>query len=175
MSEMNTQLDPVMEQMQIDAQKDKELVEPVLQEVLNLLSDKLNVEGTEFKIKHGYTVVGKALVYLSQALCKSVEQFESEITEAQGLAVNRLVPALLPHIENGRIAEEGYDLENLSVRRIMMALGAGVDYVLWRTDMSNYQKERESIEVQEKVQEKVQAQEAVHDNVIDINKDNKVE
>jgi hypothetical protein len=149
MNEKDTQLDPVFVKMQEDSQKDKELCEPVLQKVLDILSDELNAD-SEFKIRHGFTVVGKALVYLAQAMCQSEEHFNTEISAAQHLAIDRMIAATMPKIEDGKIVEEGYDLENLSIRRIMMALGCGVDYVLWRTDMSNYQKEREALEAKEK-------------------------
>lgn len=144
----NTQVDPVFEEMQAESVKDKELVEPVLQKVLDILSEELNADN-DFKIKHGFILVGKALVYLSQALCQSEEHFEKEITAAQHLAIDRMIAATLPQVEDGKIVEQGYDLENLSVRRIMMALGSAVDYVLWRTDMSNYQKQREALEAEE--------------------------
>jgi hypothetical protein len=156
MNEKDTQLDPVFEKMQEDSKKDKELCEPVLQKVLDVLSDELNAD-SEFKIRHGFTVVGKALVYLAQAMCQSEEHFNTEISAAQHLAIDRMIAATMPKIEDGKIVEEGYDLENLSIRRIMMALGCGVDYVLWRTDMSNYQKERQALEAEEKIKQQSEA------------------
>jgi hypothetical protein len=62
---------------------------------------------------------------------------------------------VFPRFQDGKNVEEGSDLENLSIRRIMLALGTAVDYVIWRTELSNYQQVRENLEKNEASDEAV--------------------
>lgn len=148
METTNLQNDPVFEKIKEQNEADRAVVEPVLERVLEIFKEELDAEN-DFNIKHGYLVLSKAIVYLSQALCDTEEMFANELEAAQRLAIDRMMPAVLPKIEDGKITEEGYDLENLSVRRLMMATGTLVDYIFWRNDISKYRESREAIEAEQ--------------------------
>lgn len=148
----NTQTDEAYVRIAENSKKDNEIVNPVLDKVLNILSQELK-DNDDFLVEHGYMVAGRALIYLSQALCESEEMFNDEIDKSQEIAVNKIIRSIMPRVEDGKIVEEGYDLENLSIRRIMISLGTAVDYAMWRTKLSQYQEVRKEIEVEEKIAE----------------------
>lgn len=144
------QQDKTLEIIREESIRDNKIIEPVLDKILTILSEEIQSDN-EFQVKHGLLLAGRALVYLSQALCKDEAMFTEELDKSQTLAIDRIVSSIMPKVEDGKIVEEGYDLENLSIRRIMMALGTAVDYVMWRTEMSHYQDLRKDEEVQEEV------------------------
>lgn len=144
--------DETLIKIQEEAEKDNAIVENVIGKVIEILNQELSADN-DFYIKHGYMVIGRVLVYLSQALCKDEAMFIAELEKAREIAVNRMIDSVLPKVEDGKIVEEGYDMENLSIRRIMMSLGTAVDYALWKTEMSQYQNIRKDMEVQEQVKE----------------------
>jgi hypothetical protein len=141
----DTQVDETFESLKEINEQDNALMQPVLEKLMDTLGEALKAENA-FSTKHGYMAVGKLLIYLSQSLCKDEEHFKSELEASQDMAIDRVVQSILPKIQDGKIVEEGYDLENLSIRRIMLALGTAVDYVIWRTELSNYQQVRENLE-----------------------------
>lgn len=147
-----TQLnDPVFDKVTEIAANDQKVCEPILEKFLNNIKEELD-SNEEFNLKHGYLALSKAIVYLSQSLCETEEQFMDELNAAQSVAINRVMPAILPEIsENGEIIEEGYDLENLSVRRLMLTMGTTIDYIFWRNEISRYSETREEIEQEEQL------------------------
>lgn len=147
----DTQVDETFESIKEINEQDNALMQPVLEKIMDVLGEELKAENS-FSTKHGYMAVGKLLIYLSQSLCKDEEHFKSELAASQDMAIDRVVQSILPKIQDGKITEEGYDLENLSIRRIMLALGTAVDYVIWRTELSNYQQVRENLEKETAVQ-----------------------
>lgn len=146
--ENNLQNDPAMDKIKEITEQDRIIVDGAVGTILDHLKDKLEND-KEFTLKHGYLTCAKALIYLSQALCDSEEQFQAELAAAQGVAIDRVMPSVLPKIEDGKIVEEGYDLENLSVRRLMMTMGTAIDYIFWRNEVSKYSETREDLEKEE--------------------------
>lgn len=145
----NLQNDPVMDKIKVITEQDREIVDEAVGTILEHLKSKLDKQ-ENFTLKHGYLTCAKAMIYLSQALCDSEEEFEAELNAAQVVAIDRVMPSILPKIEDGKIVEEGYDLENLSVRRLMMTMGTTVDYIFWRNEISKYSETRAEIESEEK-------------------------
>ena len=62
------------------------------------------------------------------------------------------MPSILPKIDGEKIIEEDYDMENLSIRRLMLSVGTLIDYIFWRSELSNYQKTRSELEEEESVE-----------------------
>ena len=149
--EQEIQKDEAYSRIAEDSKKDNEIVNPVLDKILNVISEELK-NNDDFLIEHGYMIAGRMLIYLSQAFCESEEMFNDEIDKAQRVAINRIMESIMPRVENGKIVEEGYDLENISIRRIMMSLGTAIDYALWRTKLSQYQNVRKEVEVEKKLE-----------------------
>lgn len=145
MDNIDTHVDEAFDTIKELNEKDTEIMQPVLEKLMTMLGEELSAKN-EFGVKHGYMAVGKLLIYLSQSLCKDEEMFKEELDKSQELAINRIVQSILPKIEDGKIVEQGYDLENLSIRRIMISLGTAVDYTLWRTELANYQEVRKRLE-----------------------------
>lgn len=130
--------DKIFEEVQKVSQKDNEIMAPALEKILKVISDELDADN-EFTVRQGYIALNKALVYLSQALCEDEEFFRNEIDSAQRIALEKVVPSMLPSVKDGKITDESYDKEDLSVRRMMMALAQAGEYVIWRMLVSNFQ------------------------------------
>lgn len=128
----------IFDEVQKVSQKDNEIMTPVLEKVLKVISDELDADN-DFTVRQGYIALAKSLVYLSQALCDNEEFFRNEIDAAQKIALDKIIPAMLPNIKDGKIIDENYDKENLSVRRMMMALAQSGEYIIWRMLVSNLQ------------------------------------
>jgi hypothetical protein len=130
--------DKVFEEVQDISKKDNEIMAPALEKILKVISDELDADN-EFTVRQGYIALSKALVYISQALCENEEFFKKEIDAAQKIALEKVIPAMLPLIKDGKIVDENYDKEDLSVRRMMMALAQAGEYIIWRMLVSNIQ------------------------------------
>lgn len=130
--------DKIFEEAQKFSQKDNEIAAPVLEKMLELISNELDADN-EFTVRQGYIALTKAFVYLSQALCEDEEFFRKEIDAAQRIALDKVIPAMLPTIKDGKIVDEDYDQENLSIRRMMMALAQSGEYIIWRMLVTNLQ------------------------------------
>ena len=128
--------DEIFEEVQKFSQKDNEIATPILEKILKVISDELDADN-DFTVRQGYIALTKSLVYLSQALCENEEFFKNEIDAAQRIALEKVIPAMLPSIKDGKILDENYDKENLSVRRMMMALAQSGEYIIWRMLVSN--------------------------------------
>jgi len=130
--------DKVFEEVQDISKKDNEIMAPVLEKILKVISDELDVDN-EFTVRQGYIALSKALVYVSQALCENEEFFKKEVDASQKIALEKIIPSMLPLIKDGKIVDENYDKEDLSVRRMMMALAQAGEYIIWRMLVSNIQ------------------------------------
>jgi hypothetical protein len=130
--------DKVFEEVQDISKKDNEIMAPALEKILKVISDELDADN-EFTVRQGYIALSKALVYISQALCENEEFFKKEIDAAQKIALEKIIPSMLPLIKDGKIVDENYDKEDLSVRRMMMALAQAGEYIIWRMLVSNIQ------------------------------------
>ncbi|WP_238918182.1 hypothetical protein [Clostridium sp. YIM B02555] len=130
--------DKVFEEVQDISKKDNEIMAPALEKILKVISDELDADN-EFTVRQGYIALSKALVYISQALCENEEFFKKEIDAAQKIALEKIIPSMLPLIKDGKIVDENYDKEDLSVRRMMMAIAQAGEYIIWRMLVSNIQ------------------------------------
>lgn len=138
-------IDPVFEKVNEQIKKDNTIAEKCVNEFADVLN-KFISEDKEFTQKHGFIALGRTLVYLTQTLCKDADHFESEIEKANALMADKMMSSLMPLTKDGKIVEEDFDVEDVSVRRVLMALGCGVDYVFWRNELSNYAEKRTDIE-----------------------------
>lgn len=145
---LDLQNDPVFDKVSELTRLDQEIADRTVTKFLDILKDELE-NSEDYGLKHGFIALSKTMIFLSQSLCENEEEFNAELHAAQNVAINRMVPAILPKIEEGEIVEEGYDLENLSIRRIMMSIGTAIDYVFWRNEISKYSETREELEKQE--------------------------
>ena len=130
--------DKVFEEVQDISKKDNEIMAPVLEKILKVISDELDADD-EFTVRQGYIALSKALVYISQALCENEEFFKKEVDASQKIALEKIIPSMLPLIKDGKIVDENYDKEDLSIRRMMMALAQAGEYIIWRMLVSNIQ------------------------------------
>lgn len=147
--------DPVFEKVNEQIKKDNTIAEKCVNEFADVLN-KFIKEDKEFSSKHGFIALGRTLVYLTQTLCKDAEHFESEIEKANALMADKMMLSLMPLTKDGKIVEENFDIEDVSVRRVLMALGCGVDYVFWRNELSSYSEKRSELEEDSTNEEKVE-------------------
>lgn len=107
----------------------KNIIDPLLEEIM---------KHEEFNIKHGFLSLAKAMVFLTRTYYNTDEEFDSDYKKAQDVAINRIINSITPKVENGEIVEENYDLENLSIRRLMLAFASSIDYTFWKLEVNSY-------------------------------------
>lgn len=149
MENINLQNDVVFEKLAEMTIQDQSICKDFVEKTVELLRDKLENPEDQFNVKHGFLGLSKVLVALSQTLCEDEKHYNEELSKAQSVAIDRIIPAILPKVEGEKIVESDYDMENLSIRRLMISLGAAIDYIFWRSELSNYSKTREDIENKE--------------------------
>lgn len=138
-------IDPVFEKVNEQIKKDNEIAEKCVNKFADTLNDFMR-DDKEFSMKHGFIALGRTLVYLTQTLCKDAQHFEQEVEKANTLMADKMMTSLMPLTQDGKIVDKDYDIEDVSVRRVLMALGCGVDYVFWRNELSSYSEKRTDIE-----------------------------
>lgn len=146
--ENNLQNDPAFDKVTEISVKDTEISREFVTKLIDLLKNELN-ENTEFGVKHGYLSLSRGIIALSQSLCENREEYLKEMEKAQDIATKRIMPAILPKVDKDEIIDENYDMDDLSIRRIMMTIGTVIDYVFWRSDLAQYSEIREEIEKEE--------------------------
>lgn len=142
------QNDPAFEKVREMTVKDAEISKEFVDKALDLLKEQFDNK-EEFTIKHGFLGLSKLIIALTQSLCENEEQYHYEMIKAQDIVTNKVMPSILPKIEDGEVVKNNYDMEDLSIRRIMMTTGTIIDYVLWRNDMSSYSAVRAEMEEEE--------------------------
>lgn len=148
MEENVTQMnDPVFDLVNEKVKADQEISERCVTEFIGIIKKFLE-EDEEFTTKHGFLALGRTIVYLTQTFCKDNEHFEYEIEKANALAVDKMMLSLMPAMKDGKIIDENFDQEDVSLRRVLMAIGALVDYTFWRNELSNYAQKRAELEGQ---------------------------
>ena len=145
---MNGQVrDVVFDKLDEQSTRDMEIMDQTIYDIVESIKNRLVNKEDDFSLRHAYKTLSKVLVLLTQGLCESEEHFHKEIAIAQNVAIDKIVTSIFPkQDENGNILEEDFDMENLSVRRVMLALGTAIDYVIWRQDLANYSNMRNELE-----------------------------
>ncbi|MCC0628545.1 hypothetical protein IR152_01140 [Clostridioides sp. ES-S-0108-01] len=139
MCNTNIQEETILEQIKKINEEDNKIVTNIVDNFINKIYDEIN-NNENFSLKHGFLIVGKLLVILAQSLCDNEEHFSKECDEAKDMVLNKIMEAIMPKVDCGKVIDEDFDIENLSIRRIMLALGIAIDYIMWKTDLAkNYQ------------------------------------
>lgn len=147
---MNNSLqnDPAFDKVTEISIKDIEISKDFVDKTLKILKEEFDNK-EDFTIKHGFLGLSKLIIALSQSLCENSDQYAYETGKAQDIVTKRIMPAILPKINGDKIIEEDYDMDDLSIRRIMLTMGTTIDYVFWRNDLSSYSEARAEIEEEE--------------------------
>lgn len=144
--ENNLQNDIVFEKIAEITQQDKVITQNFVDKTVELLKEELENPENNFNIKHGFLGLSKAIIALTQSLCDNEEHYNNELSKAQAVAIDRMMPSILPKVEDDKIVEDNYDMDNLSIRRLMMMIGTAMDYIFWRAELSNYSETRSELE-----------------------------
>lgn len=142
------QNDPAFDKVSEISIKDVEISRQFVDKTLNVLKEEFD-NNPDFTVKHGFLGLSKTILALSQSLCENSEQYSYEMGKAQDIATKKVMPSILPKLDGDKIIEKDYDMEDLSIRRIMMTIGTVIDYVFWRNDLSRYSETRAEIEEEE--------------------------
>lgn len=156
--ENNLQNDQAFDKILEITKLDRNISEDFVNKTIELLKNELS-NNKDFNIKHGFLGLSKCIVALAQTLCESEEEYNSEISKAQGIAINKVMNAIMPKTKDGKIIEEGYDMEDLSIKRLMLVAGTVIDYIFWRTEFSHYSETREELEKSESEKTKLEDEE----------------
>lgn len=149
---MDLQNDPVFDKLTEVTKQDKLICDDFVNKTVELLKSELENKD-QFNIKHGFLGLSKSIIALAQSLCDNEEHYNQELIKAQSVVIDRVMPAILPKIDGEKITEEDYDMENLSIRRLMLSVGTLIDYIFWRSELSNYQKTRSELEEEESLED----------------------
>ena len=144
------QEDAILEQIKEDRIKDCQMIEEFLDKIAPVIREALEDEQSGFNLKHAFLALSRAQILLSQSYCDSPEHFKSETEKAEKNAIEKVIPSLMPKMEGDKIIEENYDMENLSLRRVIMTLASALDYAFWKTDVKAYTDLRNAAEEKEK-------------------------
>ncbi|MGO0862627.1 hypothetical protein, partial [Clostridioides difficile] len=123
------------EQIKMINEEDNKIVSNIVDNFINKIYDEIN-NNENFSLKHGFLTIGKLLVILAQSLCDNEEHFSKECDLAKDIVLNKIMEAIMPKVDCGKVINEDFDIEDLSIRRIMLTLGITIDYIMWKTDLA---------------------------------------
>ncbi|MCC0638935.1 MULTISPECIES: hypothetical protein [unclassified Clostridioides] len=135
MCNTNIQEETILEQIKRINEEDNNIVTNIVDNFINKLYDEIN-NNENFSLKHGFLTIGKLLVILAQSLCDNEEHFSKECDLAKDIVLNKIMEAIMPKVDYGKVIDEDFDIEDLSIRRIMLTLGIAIDYIIWKTDLT---------------------------------------
>ncbi|MCC0635212.1 MULTISPECIES: hypothetical protein [unclassified Clostridioides] len=135
MCNTNIQEETILEQIKRINEEDNNIVTNIVDNFINKLYDEIN-NNENFSLKHGFLTIGKLLVILAQSLCDNEEHFSKECDLAKDIVLNKIMEAIMPKVDCGKVIDEDFDIEDLSIRRIMLTLGIAIDYIIWKTDLT---------------------------------------
>lgn len=147
----NEMADPVFKKITETTENDKQIAEVAVKKISELLKGLLD-EVDDFTVKHAFLALSRSMGYLTQAFTNSPEEFEEEMDKANALAVEKMMPSIMPKMQDGKIIEEDFDMNDLSLKRILMALSCAVDYTFWRNELAHYSEIRKQEEANSKNQ-----------------------
>ncbi|HFL2420515.1 TPA: hypothetical protein ACG3PC_000161 [Clostridioides difficile] len=135
MCNKNIQEETILEQIKKINEEDNKIVTNIVDNIINKIYDEIS-NNENFSLKHSFLTVGRLLVILAQSLCDNEEHFSKECDLAKDMVLNKIMEAIMPKGDYEKVTEDDFDIENLSIRRIMLALGITVDYIIWKTDLA---------------------------------------
>lgn len=147
----NEMTDPVFKKISDTTENDKVIAEQVVQKISALLKESLD-EIEDFTVKHAFLALSRSMGYLTQVFTENPEEFAEEMDKANFLAVEKMMPSIMPKMQDGKIIEEDFDKDDLSLKRILMALSCAVDYTFWRNELAHYSEMRNQEEAGSKNQ-----------------------
>lgn len=148
-SQMN---DPVFDEVNEKTRQDQMIAERCTEKLADIIKEQMDND-PEFNVKHGFLALGRTIIYLSQTFCKDAQQFEFELEKSNALAVDKMMASLMPTMKDGKIVDENFDMEDVSLRRVLMATGSLVDYTFWRNELSQYAERRAQMEADNQANE----------------------
>lgn len=130
------------EALDITKQKEEHIrgyVEDMYEKLYNLVADK----EVEFDILDAFSTLGKTGLYLCQSYFNSKEEFDKEYEISRKLVTENLLQALGVNADNEELNRNSVvtyngerDMENFSLRRIMMLSFLLNEYALWQLTLS---------------------------------------
>ncbi|MGO0904989.1 hypothetical protein ACTPC6_04365 [Clostridioides difficile] len=135
MCNTNIQEETILEQIKMINEEDNKIVSNIVDNFINKIYDEIN-NNENFSLKHGFLTIGKLLVILAQSLCDNEEHFSKECDLAKDIVLNKIMEAIMPKVDCGKVIDKDFDIEDLSIRRIMLTLGIAIDYIMWKTDLA---------------------------------------
>lgn len=149
----NSQLnDPIFEQIEEQFLEDiKRSTE--IENALNIvIKDKICNEDN-LSTKHAFLALGRILIALTRPMCKDQDHFINEVDKAEKLFMDKMLPSTFPAMKDGEVVDKNFDKEDIHIRRILMALGVGVQGTLYQESLATYQARRHEMEKVESLKE----------------------
>lgn len=141
MQELNTHIDPVFEKLKEAHTRSRNIANPLADEMLDLVKEEIS-ENPDFRLKEAMLAVSQLAMYVSQSLFSNHEEFVNELDCIEKQTLHRVVNSFYPKMDGSKIIEEGYDLDNLSLRRMFTTLAGAMDAIIWQSELSTYKEER---------------------------------
>lgn len=133
--------DPVFDKISKITETDHRIAEEAISDISVMLKEYLDNK-EDFTVKHAFLALSRSMGYLTKVFTNSPEEFDMEMEKANKLAVEKMMPSIMPKMQDGKIIEENFDMEDLSLRRVLMALSCAVDYTFWKNELAHYSKIR---------------------------------
>lgn len=123
-----------------DSRKDvKGLVDNIMDVIKKYFNDNPDIKSSEL-VKRAYIATAGAIFSISQGFYENEEEYLTDLEKIRQAGVEKIVPIIM------QLGDENPDM--LAFYRIMMSLGASIDYVFWQNDFSKYSALRAEKEAQ---------------------------
>lgn len=134
--------DPSVQKALETVAKDDAISKDFINETLNRINVLMKDKNTEFNINHGFQALGKCINFLGQLLYPSLEAFQNDLVLSHKIVVENVMESLPDE-----------DLNNFSLKRLMMVSGSLIDYVYWRKALGECILPEEAQELRDKLVE----------------------
>lgn len=138
-------IDPIFDLIGDITKRDNMIADSIVDDIIDIINKRLN-EDDEFKAKNGFLALSKVIMTLSQGLCKDKDDFLKQYDKALNLANDKIIECFYPVTNDGKIVDDNYDNDDLSLKRIIMALAMTIHVAYYRTELAGYNSLRQNLE-----------------------------
>lgn len=151
--------DPVFVKAIKYTEEDNKNTDDFVDELLGICHEKLTKN--ELTPKELFIALGKTIMYTTQTMCASEQEFKEDVAKANRLVTENVFPSLGANAENEELNKSGivtyngkFDIDNFKIKTLMQVSAALISYTYWKTNYSRAIEEYKEEQEQEKEQTK---------------------
>lgn len=146
---------PEVEEALEETKENDELMRPLVDEIVKSLIEKIDDPDCFLDSNSSFSVLAKSITYLSQMYCDSHDHFNDELRIVNDLVTTNVMASLGAYADDDQVFNkvvynDEVDLENFTLRRLMMLSASIIEYTLWRLKLNKKIEEKVQKEIQEK-------------------------